>query len=249
MQCVGRCSRLAVLQAGRGPGRALTPPLRRPASPAEFGRTLAERKAARKGPPRAPSQPLSIAVVSTWPPTACGVASFAQNSMRALQQVLPAGSRLEVRGAHSIPPIPAAALPPPRPAPYPHPPHVATCRPPGQRGATAHRLPPSPPPLLPRQVFPLVPDGGIDVHSKDRLVARSIRRANLQDYMTAAQYINENKFDVVLMQVGTGGPVAGGCRAGKGAPPGLGGGCGCCASAPLQPCAAGRWGGVGWGAL
>ncbi len=49
-------------------------------------------------------------------------------------------------------------------------------------------------------MFPLVPDAGIDMHGKDRLVARTIRRDNLQDYMAAAHYINENKFHVVLMQ-------------------------------------------------
>jgi hypothetical protein len=68
------------------------------AAPAEFGQSLAQRQALRAADPvRSPNQPISIAVISTWPPTACGVASFALNSITALQQVLPAGSRLEVR--------------------------------------------------------------------------------------------------------------------------------------------------------
>ncbi len=47
-----------------------------------------------------------------------------------------------------------------------------------------------------------MPDAVQEVHGKDRLVGRTIRRDNLRDYLAAAHYINDNKFDVVLLQVG-----------------------------------------------
>ncbi len=62
---------------------------------AEYGLPLATRRASRKALASSTRQ-LKVAMVTTWPPTACGLATFAKASIKSLQKVLPEGSQLTV---------------------------------------------------------------------------------------------------------------------------------------------------------
>jgi hypothetical protein len=89
---------------------------------AEFGLSLAERQRGRTKIDRSLGDAIKVAVVSTWPPTACGIATFAQDVVSSLQQALPTGSEVQVR---SLPPpscpspdLPSLCTHPSSPIPY-----------------------------------------------------------------------------------------------------------------------------------
>lgn len=62
---------------------------------AEFGQSLAERKSARRQQSTGRQQ-LQVAMLTTWPPTACGLATFARASVKSLKKTLPQGSKITV---------------------------------------------------------------------------------------------------------------------------------------------------------
>ncbi len=116
--------------------------------------------------------PLKVAMLSTWPPTACGVATFARNSAAAWRLALPAGSRVDVlavvqvrRGAWGLLLLPLLGA--------------------GARGELAARLPAF---LRTVPAFHRRPqDAALDQHGNDSAVVAQVRKSSLWDYVQAAR--------------------------------------------------------------